>query len=68
MMQELMVEIEVRAAHNVLEACAQVETIERVVFTSSVTAVVWSENQEPVTDVDERGWSEPSFCRTFKVI
>ncbi|XP_065003599.1 cinnamoyl-CoA reductase 1-like [Musa acuminata AAA Group] len=64
---ELMVEIEVRAAHNVLEACAQVETIERVVFTSSVTAVVWSENQEPVTDVDERGWSEPSFCRTFKL-
>ncbi|TVU31539.1 hypothetical protein EJB05_23226 [Eragrostis curvula] len=39
---EMSVETEVRAAHNVLEACAQTDTMERVVFTSSVTAVVWS--------------------------
>ncbi|THU66464.1 hypothetical protein C4D60_Mb05t14410 [Musa balbisiana] len=42
---EYMVEVEVRAAHNVLEACAQTETMERVVFTSSVTAVVWKEDR-----------------------
>lgn len=67
MMQELMVEVEVRAAHNVVEACAQVDTIERVVFTSSVTAVVWKENRKLAADVDEREWSEPNFCRKFKV-
>jgi hypothetical protein len=37
--QESTVEKEVRAAHNVLEACAQTDAMERVVFTSSVTAV-----------------------------
>ena len=56
-----------RAAHNVLEACAQTETIERVVFTSSVTAVVWKENRKLGVDLDERDWSEPNFCRKFKV-
>ncbi|KAJ6846335.1 cinnamoyl-CoA reductase-like SNL6 [Iris pallida] len=34
---EFIVEMEVRTAHNVLEACAQTDTMERVVFTSSVT-------------------------------
>ncbi|RWW10758.1 hypothetical protein GW17_00025685 [Ensete ventricosum] len=67
MMQELMVEVEVRAAHNVVEACAQVDTVERVVFTSSVTAVVWKENRKLSADVDEREWSEPNFCRKFKL-
>ncbi|XP_020588690.1 cinnamoyl-CoA reductase-like SNL6 [Phalaenopsis equestris] len=64
---EFMVEVEVRAAHNVLEACAQAETVERVVFTSSVTAIIWKENRKLAEDVDERDWSEPSFCRKFKL-
>ncbi|XP_020096344.1 cinnamoyl-CoA reductase-like SNL6 [Ananas comosus] len=71
---EFMVEVEVRAAHNVLEACARTETMERVVFTSSVTAVVWKGTEEsrqltPATpeEVDERDWSEPNFCRKFKL-
>jgi nucleoside-diphosphate-sugar epimerase len=62
-----MVEVEVRAAQNVIEACAQVETIERVVFTSSVTAVVWKENRKSASIFDERDWSEPNFCRKYKV-
>lgn len=62
-----MAEVEVRAAHNVLEACAQTETVERVVFTSSVTAVVWKEDHKSEAQVDERSWSEPNFCRKFKV-
>lgn len=36
-----MTEMEVRAAHNVLEACAQTDTIDKVVFTSSATALIW---------------------------
>ncbi|KAH7687434.1 Flavonol reductase/cinnamoyl-CoA reductase protein [Dioscorea alata] len=64
---ELMAEVEVRAAHNVLEACAQTETVERVVFTSSVTAVVWKEDHKSEAQVDERSWSEPNFCRKFKL-
>lgn len=67
-----MVEVEVRAAHNALEACAHAETVERVVFTSSVTAVVWGGRRRSPDDdddrvVDERDWSEPNFCRRLKV-
>ncbi|XP_020682377.1 cinnamoyl-CoA reductase-like SNL6 isoform X1 [Dendrobium catenatum] len=64
---EFMVEIELRAAHNVLEACAQADTIERVVFTSSVTALIWNEKLKVTEDVDERDWSDPNFCRKFKL-
>jgi len=73
-LQESTVETEVRAAHNVLEACAQTDAMERVVFTSSVTAVVWSGagagtgthgHEEAVAD--EKSWSDLAFCRKFKV-
>ncbi|XP_074580046.1 cinnamoyl-CoA reductase 1-like [Curcuma longa] len=70
---EFTVEVEVRAAHNALEACGQAETVERVVFTSSVTAVVWGGLRRPTDDddddsvVDERDWSEPNLCKRFKL-
>ncbi|WVZ57776.1 hypothetical protein U9M48_008119 [Paspalum notatum var. saurae] len=69
---EVTVETEVRAAHNVLEACAQTDTMERVVFTSSVTAVVWKPPPPPPPQpqgevADERSWSDLAFCRKFKL-
>lgn len=64
-----MAEVEVRAAHNVLEACAQTETIEKVVFTSSATAIIWGHDHKKSEslDLDERHWSDINFCRKFKV-
>ncbi|PIA25394.1 hypothetical protein AQUCO_11700009v1 [Aquilegia coerulea] len=66
---EYLADEEVRAAHNVLEACAQTDTIEKVVFTSSVTAVIWSEDCQSIknVDFDERCWSDVNFCRKFKL-
>ncbi|XP_078156009.1 cinnamoyl-CoA reductase-like SNL6 [Carex rostrata] len=64
---DLMVEVEVRAAQNVIEACAHIDTMERIVFTSSVTAVVWKENRKSTPVFDERDWSEPNFCRKYKL-
>ncbi|KAH9314645.1 hypothetical protein KI387_023272, partial [Taxus chinensis] len=66
-MQERMVEIEARGAHNVLEACAQTETIKKVVFTSSVCAAIWSEYPSATDDLDERYWSDVSYCRKLKL-
>ncbi|GMH22594.1 hypothetical protein Nepgr_024437 [Nepenthes gracilis] len=65
---EHMTQVEVRAAHNVLEACAQVDTIDKVVFTSSITAVVWRDDRNSLpSDLDEKHWSEVNFCRKFKL-
>uniref|UniRef100_A0A0D3HGX8 NAD-dependent epimerase/dehydratase domain-containing protein n=1 Tax=Oryza barthii TaxID=65489 RepID=A0A0D3HGX8_9ORYZ len=68
--EEGMVEAEVRAAHNILEACAQTDTMERVVFNSSVTAVVWrpqpEEDDDAALQLDENTWSDLTFCRRFK--
>lgn len=72
-MQEYTAEEEVRAAHNVLEACAQTETMEKVVFTSSATAIVWRDSSSSPSpspshhDIDERNWSDINFCKKFKV-
>lgn len=73
---EHMTEIEVRAAHNVLEACAQMDTMEKVIFTSSVTAVIWTESDAAcntssssysLCHIDERNWSDINFCKKFKL-
>ncbi|KAF7126258.1 hypothetical protein RHSIM_Rhsim11G0017400 [Rhododendron simsii] len=71
---EFMAELEVRVAHNVLEACAQTDTIDKVVFTSSATAVIWrgiddpnNTNKSSLSDLDERDWSDITFCRNFKL-
>ncbi|CAA0813118.1 NAD(P)-binding Rossmann-fold superfamily protein [Striga hermonthica] len=66
---EWMGELEVRAAHNVLEACAQTDTIDKVVFTSSATAVIWRDHQHDSLppDMDERNWSDVNFCKKFKL-
>lgn len=66
---EYMAEVEVRAAHNVLEACAQTDTIDKVVFTSSVTAGIWRDDRKSLeSDFDERHWSNVNFCRKYKVV
>jgi nucleoside-diphosphate-sugar epimerase len=63
-----MAEVEIRAAHNVLEACAQTDTIEKVVFTSSVTAVIWRDGRNTMSsDFDERHWSDINLCKKYKV-
>lgn len=75
---ESMAEMEVRAAHNVLEACAQTDSIDKVVFTSSATAIIWRDPTDSSTssssssdtdtcDVDERNWSSVNFCKKFKL-
>ncbi|XP_022881091.1 cinnamoyl-CoA reductase-like SNL6 [Olea europaea var. sylvestris] len=52
---EFIGEIEVRAAHNVLEACARTDTIDKLILTSSATAVIWRDQHNSVpSDVDER--------------
>ena len=58
---------EVRGAINVIEACAQTDSIEKVVFSSSLTSAIWRENINSEKDVDERSWSNPDFCRRMKV-
>ncbi|MCE0481845.1 hypothetical protein HAX54_039934 [Datura stramonium] len=74
---ELMGEMEVRAAHNVMEACAQTDTLNKVVFTSSATAVLWGTRKRDQHDthvashshsfVDERDWTDINFCKKYKL-
>ena len=63
-----MVDWEVRGAINVVEACAQTESVEKIVFTSSLTAAIWRENISSEKDIDERSWSNQDFCRKLKVL
>ncbi|KAI8011916.1 Cinnamoyl-CoA reductase-like SNL6 [Camellia lanceoleosa] len=62
-----MIDLEVRGAINVVEACAQAEGIEKIVFNSSLTAAIWRENICSEKDVDERSWSDHEFCRKTKL-
>lgn len=62
-----MVDLEVRGAINVVEACAQTDSIQKIVYNSSLTAAIWRENICSEKDVDEKSWSNQDFCRKKKV-
>lgn len=62
-----MVDLEVRGAINVVEACAQTESVEKIVFSSSLAAAIWRDDISSEKDVDEKSWSDPEFCRKLKV-
>ncbi|KAL9256673.1 Cinnamoyl-CoA reductase-like SNL6-like protein [Drosera capensis] len=65
---EHMMEVEVKAAHNVLEASAHVDTVDKIIFTSSITAVVWRRDRSSTSsNLDEKHWSDISFCQKFKL-
>lgn len=62
-----MVDLEVRGAINVVEACAQTQSVEKIVFSSSLAAAIWRDDISSEKDVDEKSWSDPEFCRKLKV-
>lgn len=62
-------DLEVRGAINVVEACAQTDNIDKIVFTSSLAAAIWRDNICSEKDVvDESSWSDQHFCRKMKVL
>ena len=62
-----MVDLEVRGAINVIEACAQTYSMHKIVFASSLTAAIWRDNLSSEKDIDERSWSDQNLCRKLKV-
>ncbi|KAG7567473.1 NAD(P)-binding domain superfamily [Arabidopsis thaliana x Arabidopsis arenosa] len=65
--EEKEVDLEVRGAINVVEACARTESIEKIVFSSSLTAAIWTDNIGTQKDVDEKCWSDLDFCLKKKM-
>ncbi|XP_024005892.1 cinnamoyl-CoA reductase-like SNL6 isoform X2 [Eutrema salsugineum] len=61
------VDLEVRGAINVVEACGRTESIDKIVFSSSLTASIWRDNIGTQKDVDEKCWSDQDFCRKKKL-
>ncbi|CAN8284065.1 unnamed protein product [Cochlearia groenlandica] len=61
------VDLEVRGAINVVEACARTESLEKIVFSSSLTAAIWRDNIGSQKDVDEKCWSDLDFCLKKKL-
>lgn len=53
---------------NVLGSCAKVQTLKRVVLTSSVAAVAYNGRpRTPDVVVDETWFSDPEICKEMKV-
>ncbi|MED6183775.1 hypothetical protein PIB30_040836 [Stylosanthes scabra] len=64
-----MAEIEVRVSENVMEACARTTSIKRCVFTSSLLACVWQQQQQnsPITIINHNSWTNESLCKEKKL-
>jgi hypothetical protein len=67
-----MIDLEVRGALNVVEACSNA-AVKRLVLTSSLSAMVWDQQRNAGTEgaynrcIDEKCWSNLDFCRAKKV-
>ncbi|XP_022759965.1 cinnamoyl-CoA reductase-like SNL6 [Durio zibethinus] len=62
---EKMAFLETEGARNVMEACAKAAYIKRCIFTSSLLASIWENNNIEKT-IDESCWSSEEFCRENK--
>ncbi|XP_020214815.1 tetraketide alpha-pyrone reductase 1 isoform X2 [Cajanus cajan] len=57
----------VKGTLNVLKSCAKSPSVKRVIFTSSVSAVIFNERPKtPEVVVDETWFSNPDFCRELE--
>ncbi|CAM6038992.1 unnamed protein product [Sphagnum compactum] len=67
-----MIDLEVRGALNVVEACSNA-AVKRLVLTSSLSAMVWDQQRNAGTEgaynscIDEKCWSNLDFCRAKKL-
>ncbi|KAL3516445.1 hypothetical protein ACH5RR_023347 [Cinchona calisaya] len=57
----------VKGTLNVLQSCARVSSIKRVVLTSSMTAVAYNQELKDGVVVDESWFSDPSYCEEHKL-
>ncbi|CAM6006763.1 unnamed protein product, partial [Sphagnum balticum] len=68
-----MIELEVRGALNVVEACSNA-AVKRLVLTSSLSAMVWDRQRNADTEgaynscIDEKCWSNLDFCCAKKTM
>ncbi|RYR07225.1 hypothetical protein Ahy_B05g074539 isoform B [Arachis hypogaea] len=60
-----------RVSENVMEACARTTTIKRCVFTSSLLACVWQqqnpESQDAPITINHTSWTNESLCKEKKL-
>ena len=52
---------------NVLQSCAKVQSIKRVILTSSIAAVIYNDELKDGVIVDESWFSVPLYCEEHKV-
>ncbi|KAH9330439.1 hypothetical protein KI387_002547 [Taxus chinensis] len=65
---EHMVNLEVRGAEKVVEACSVTSSVRRLVFTSSLAACIWNTQETDSSFVvDEKCWSDTYLCREKKL-
>lgn len=64
-----MADLEVKAAENVIEACAVTPSVRNCVLTSSLLACTWSDHLRGSTSrvINHDCWSDESLCIEKKV-
>ncbi|KAL6324635.1 hypothetical protein AAG906_013448 [Vitis piasezkii] len=63
---EWMAFLETEAARNVIEACCRAAYVKRCIFTSSLLASIWTDDDRTGI-IDESCWSDEEFCRDRKL-
>ncbi|KAK9103585.1 hypothetical protein Sjap_020839 [Stephania japonica] len=64
--QDTIVKISLEGALGILKLCSKSKSVKRVIYTSSIAAVLWISNRNNVQEITESSWSEVDCFRSFK--
>ncbi|XP_077235522.1 noscapine synthase SDR1-like [Tasmannia lanceolata] len=62
--QDSVIKIAVDGTLGILKACSNSKTVKRIIYTSSVAALMFNKSNEDLQQVDENVWTDLEFCRT----
>ncbi|XP_010926052.1 tetraketide alpha-pyrone reductase 2 [Elaeis guineensis] len=65
--QEALIDPAIRGTANVLKSCSKASSVRRVVLTSTCAAVRYRDDATAVSPLDESHWSDPEYCKRYKM-
>ncbi|KAF3325178.1 tetraketide alpha-pyrone reductase 2-like protein [Carex littledalei] len=64
--QETLIDPAIKGTTNVLTSCAKATSVNRIVVTSTIGAVIWKQNATLESPLNESHWSDPNYCQQNK--
>ncbi|KAI8024245.1 Tetraketide alpha-pyrone reductase 2 [Camellia lanceoleosa] len=63
--KETLIDPSIKGTLNVLSSCTKASSVRRVMLTSSCSAIMYSDDVQQVSPLDESHWSDLEYCKRY---